>query len=674
MSEERARGPATPAGKLVSLGFTALAAVIAGAAIGIVIGLRLANDDQTPGWQMGWIVAWLAVGVVDAVIGATLVTRYGHRRLGGCLIVIGGAALVLAVATQAQFATADGAESNWAVFVGAKDWAQPVAAGVLAALLPWELVRTNRRTSVEIIWWMTAVTIAATAVGYAVGFSHPLLTALEWLVALSATAATVRLIVLWWTHRMIDDPLPAVAAIGAAAAWLAVVPEQFEIGYQAPLGNSAAALFTVATLPLLVVAAVVNALRERPGRFQGVSHDVISWVLVSGAILVMYAGGVVGLSFVLGPLGLPGRDRSVFPLLATAAIIALVADPVRRRTRDAADRLVWGARDDPLEVVRGVVEHVGADSGDELLPALADSLRRDLRLDFVAIDVSDPNAEEGWRREAEFGPVTTYSRTVELDQHGEVVGRLIVGWEYGPMLRARDEHVLTALVGPLALAVGWVRLTADLRRSSVAIVSAREEERRRLWRDLHDGLGPALYSVSMGLRTQIRRIDRGDAEDTMQMRQAIERLAEDVDSISSDLRRIVRDLAPAALEQLGLVGAVEQFARGCESQIEIHTSLPTEPVKLPAAVELASYRIVTEAVTNVLRHARAGQCWLTISAGETVEIDIVDDGIGINGRAHDGFGIPSIQERAEELGGSADFRPNQPRGTHVHACLPTRLP
>src|SRR4029079_18456343 len=98
--------------------------------------------------------------------------------------------------------------------------------------LPWELVRTSRRTSVELIWWLTAATIGALAVGYAVGFAHPVLTALEWVVALSASAATTGLMVLWWKHRMVDDPLPVVAAIGAAAAWLAVVPELLEFGYQ----------------------------------------------------------------------------------------------------------------------------------------------------------------------------------------------------------------------------------------------------------------------------------------------------------------------------------------------------------------------------------------------------------------------------------------------------------
>ena len=102
--------------------------------------------------------------------------------------------------------------------------------------------------------------------------------------------------------------------------------------------------------------------------------------------------------------------------------------------------------------------------------------------------------------------------------------------------------------------------------------------------------------------------------------------------------------------------------------------MPTARIELPAAVELASYRIVTEALTNVLRHAHADRCWLTITAGETVDIDVIDDGVGINGHANGGYGTSTIRDRAKELGGSAEFRPNQPHGTHVHACLPTRLP
>jgi two-component system, NarL family, sensor kinase len=154
----------------------------------------------------------------------------------------------------------------------------------------------------------------------------------------------------------------------------------------------------------------------------------------------------------------------------------------------------------------------------------------------------------------------------------------------------------------------------------------------------------------------------------------LERLADEVDSVSSDVKRIVRDLVPTALDQLGLVGAVEQFARGCEDEIEMHLALPNDGIELPAAVEVATYRIVTEAVTNVLRHAHADRCWLTITAGNTIDIDVVDDGIGINGHSFEGVGLPSIRARAEELGGTVDFRANVPRGTHLHASLPAELP
>lgn len=670
MSQERARVPATPAGRAISFGATALAAAVGGAAIGIVVGLYANGENYTPPDKKPWLVAWLIIGVIDSVIGAALVTRYGHRRLGGCLIVLGGAALVAAVSTEAYYATLVDPASDWAVLAGAKDWAHPLAIGVLAALLPWELARTGRRTAIEVIWWMTAVLIGLVAVAEAAELGHPLSDAV-YLIALSATVATLRLVFLWWKGRAIsDDPLPLLVAGGALAAWLAVVPEQLEfLGIDPPGGDAAGALVLVATVPLLVVAAIVNALRDRPGRFHGVAHEVISWLLLSGATLVVYTVVVGGTAISIG------GDPPIATLIVTTAIIAILADPLRRRIKGAADRLVWGARDDPLEVVRGVVEHVGADSGDELLPALAESLQRDLRLDFVAIDVSDDSAPDGWRREAEFGPETTYTRTVELDQHDEVVGRLVVGWEYGPMLRARDEHVLTELIGPLGLAVGWVRLAADLRRTSVAVVSAREEERRRLRRDLHDGLGPALYGVSMGLRTALRQIVRSDADDALlPSRQLLERLADEVDSISTDVKRIVRDLVPTALDQLGLIGAVAQFARSCEDQIDVHVSLPSDAIELPAAVEVATYRIVTESMTNVLRHARAAQCWLTITAGTTIDIDIVDDGIGLNGHADDGVGLGSIRARAEELGGNVDIRANVPHGTHIHASLPAVLP
>jgi signal transduction histidine kinase len=662
---------AAPANGATNLGVVALAACTAVAAVSIVLWLRIDEPgDGSPG-HTWWVVAWLVVGSTDTIVGAGLVTRYGHRRLGGCLLVVGLSALLLAIATQASFAASVDGGAEWASVSGTRDWAGPIAGGVLAALIPWELLATRRTPRFELVWWTTATLIVVVAVGNAAagpsGAGIDPVDVPTWLLALSATAATGRLLVVWWWRRVdSEDPLAGWLAAGAAAAWLAVVPEWLEFGPEVPEGDTAGSLMLMATVPLLVVGAIVDAIRRRPGRFHGVAHEVIGWLVFAGAIVVVYTGVVAGFGVIIGQRG------PTWLVVAATGVLALIAEPARRRIRDAADRLVWGARDDPLEVVRGVVEQVGADSGDELLPALVSTLQRDLRLDSVAIDVRTPT---GWHRQASRGPATTYQRAVDLEQHGEVVGRLIVGWEYGPQLRARDEHVLAELVGPLGLAVGWVRLAADLRRSSLAIVSAREEERKRLRRDLHDGLGPALTGVSLGLRTTLRQLDRaeGGAHPSAPHR-LLEQAADEVDALVDEVKRIVRDLRPTALDQFGLVDAVVEFSRSLQGELEIELSMPKVPLDLPAAVEVATYRIVTEALTNVVRHARAVRCWLTISAGATVDIDVVDDGVGFDDAVNDGVGWTAMRERASELGGTVKVARHFPHGTHLHVELPAVLP
>jgi signal transduction histidine kinase len=209
----------------------------------------------------------------------------------------------------------------------------------------------------------------------------------------------------------------------------------------------------------------------------------------------------------------------------------------------------------------------------------------------------------------------------------------------------------------------------------VAIVSAREEERRRLRRDLHDGLGPSLTGVSLGLRSATHQLVRlADPVAVAPARQLLERVADEVDASVVELKRIVRDLRPTALDQLGLVDAVAEFARGLGDTVTVHLTLPAQPLALPAAVEVATYRIVTEAVTNVVRHARAASCWLTITAGRRVEIDVVDDGVGIAASTPRGVGLTAMHERAAELGGSVRLSAHRPRGTHVHVMLPAALP
>ena len=642
MSENGSISPAASAGRARSIEVARLLGLAGLVTIGVVLGVEVARTGSAE--QHWWLVAFLVVGLVDAVVGAALLTRFGHRRLAWCLLIGGAAAVavvVLATASSGYAATIRRA-AGWHGASDIDSWARPLATGVLVALVPWELAVRGRRRGFEVMWWTTAALVAATVVGEAAGAQSPGIDVVDiatWLVA------------------------------GSVVAWLAVVPERINIdGWGFRGSDVVGPLLLIATLPLLIVGVIVRAMRERAGRFQGVAHDVIGWLVLSAAIIAVYTGVVAGLGRFLGGNG------STWLLIATTGIIAIFVEPARHRVRGTVDRLVWGTRDDPLEVVRGVIDHVGADSDGELLPALVASLQRELRLDAVAIDVRTP---DGWHRVAASGPVTTYERVVELEQRDEVVGRLVVGWEHGPYLRARDEHVLAELAGPVGLAVGWVRLATELRRSGVAIASTREEERRRLRRDLHDGLGPALTGVSLGLRTTLRQLERTtDPAIGVTSRQLLTRVADEVDALVIEVKRIVRDLRPTALDQLGLVDAVGEFTRTIGDDLEFHLTMPNPPIELPAVVEVAIYRIVTEAVTNVVRHARAAHCWLTISTGSTgstVDIDVVDDGIGVIDGGPVGVGWTAMRERATELGGSVQVTPHQPHGTHVHVRLPAVL-
>lgn len=635
--------------------------------VGAVVAVRLANKSPGPAGQDAWLVAWLVVGLVDAVAGAVLVTRLGYRRLSACLLVIGAAAVVLVV-WETRPVSIRGPSRLGLADPGS--WALPLATGVLVALVPWELTANHRSRRSEIVWWTTAVLVAAMAVGEAAGLSRAGLDPVDvvtWLVVMSATAATIHLFLVWRrTGSTGGEPLLGWLVAGSIVAWLAVTPERLDVGMWDFPGNDAVGpALLLATLPLLVVGVLVRAMRERPGRFHGVAHDVIGWLVLSGALLAVYTLLVAGVGHALGGRG------STRLLVAATVVVAVSVEPLRRRVRHAVDRMVWGARDDPLAVVREVVEHVGTDTGDELLPRLVERLCRELRLDSVAIDV---RTADGWRRAAAIGPPTTYVRTVPLEQHGEAVGRLIVGWEHGPHLRDRDRRVLDEIAGPLALAVGWVGLTNDLRRASVAMVSAREEERRRLRRDLHDGLGPSLTGVSLGVRTAIRRLERTSDPSSADAVALLTRTADEVDALVAEVKRIARDLRPTALDQLGLVHAIEAFTRTFDDRLTFHLRFPAEGVDLPAAVEVAVYRIVTEAVTNVVRHADATQCWLSLAAAADVEVDVSDDGIGVADDVPVGVGWTAMRERAIELGGQLQVSRRHPHGTRVRVRIPVSVP
>jgi signal transduction histidine kinase len=209
---------------------------------------------------------------------------------------------------------------------------------------------------------------------------------------------------------------------------------------------------------------------------------------------------------------------------------------------------------------------------------------------------------------------------------------------------------------------------SELRRSRESLVSAREEERRRLRRDLHDGVGPQLAALMLELETASELVS-----ENLEASALMAKLSERTGEIVSDVRRSAHALRPPALDELGLVGALQDGAMQYGSAgLHVSVESPEELSQLPAAVEVACYRIVQEALTNVVRHARASHCSIRIRLEEAraLSIEVEDDGRGIRDEDRAGVGMMSMRERTEELGGRCTVRRLEGGGTLVEAYLP----
>lgn len=205
-------------------------------------------------------------------------------------------------------------------------------------------------------------------------------------------------------------------------------------------------------------------------------------------------------------------------------------------------------------------------------------------------------------------------------------------------------------------------MAAALQQSREAIVSAREEERRRLRRELHDGLGSALAGIALTL--QAAHNTGGPQADEL-----VEGAREQTEVAVADVRRMVRGLRPPVLEDLGLAAALRAHADRLRP-LEVQLELPEPVMTLPAAVELALYRIATAALTNVVRHAHARRCRVSLRTdGDEVALAITDDGHGLAAGAAPGVGLRSMRERAAELGGRVDLASSPSGGLAVEVRL-----
>ena len=212
---------------------------------------------------------------------------------------------------------------------------------------------------------------------------------------------------------------------------------------------------------------------------------------------------------------------------------------------------------------------------------------------------------------------------------------------------------------------------AMLREQFAQATAVQEEERQRIARELHDGLVPALAGLSIRLHTAGKRLER----DQHPAAEEIKELSEQAQSSSRDIRRLIHDLRPVALDELGLVPALRQHFARCEREHGMAVDfVADEGERLPAPVETALFRIVQEAVNNVLRHAHAQQVCVTLGRkADHVELCVVDDGLGFDiqlPRSGRHIGLWSMRERVEQLGGQFEVRSAPGQGTALTALIP----
>jgi len=422
-----------------------------------------------------------------------------------------------------------------------------------------------------------------------------------------------------------------------------------------------------AGLVAIPAAVAVGVLRYRLLGVEVVIRRTLQFAVLTLLVVAVYAAATAAMS-ALVPDGTGSR-------VAAAAAVALVLLPLRDRLQAWVDRLVYGARRDPLGAIRQVGASVSAVSADPL-PAVVGSVAAAVRASFVAITGADGTvlAETG----AETGARLAYPLTVA----GQQVGELVICPARGESaVAAADARVITALVAPVAAIVHATQLTRRLAAAHERTLAAHEralaaaqQERSRIRRDLHDGLGPSLSGVALGLEAAQAALPA----DPQTAATLTARMRTEIGGAVEDVRRIIDELRPVALEDAGLVQALRERAASLAARspsgmiIQVHVAEPMPD--LPGPVETAAFRIAEEAMTNVVRHARARCCEVRLEAGDALVLSVADDGVGLPGQPRpDGIGLTSMRQRAADLGGQCTIGPAEPSGVIVRARLPLEV-
>lgn len=348
-------------------------------------------------------------------------------------------------------------------------------------------------------------------------------------------------------------------------------------------------------------------------------------------------------------------------IIGLAVIMLLAVELLSARLHRFVDWLLYGQRSDPAAATARLARPIADGDDAHILEALLEALAATLRLSYVSVNIHEPASVTDVGED-----VGSATLAVPIRRAGRELGVLRAGRRGQPLDR-RDERLLEAAAAQVGLVLHTRFLAEEVRDAREELISGIEEERRRLRREIHDGVGPTLAGIALGVESAERALD----QDPARARRLLTSMRTDVVGLVAEVRHVVDGLRPALLDELGLVGSLQQLANSMEERTNVRVTVESgDLVALPAAVEVAAYRIAAESLTNLARHAAPRRAWLRLGTADAVLLlEIADDGCGGAAERPGGTGLHSMRQRAEDVGGTLQVF-SDAGGTTVRAQLP----
>lgn len=633
-------------------------------------------------------LTWLAGPVTFYLVGVAVYLRGGDWRLSIRLLGIGGVCgLAGMFGYGVQAASLDGAEDGW-LLAGAFGYQLACMVGIVLmsrsmAQLPDTRYRYGyERVAVRATWAVPLLSVLIFLAGPTAYLDHapfldglrPVpspLPALSWLAEPVAVAYqyywlvmlvgislfVVRVVRMEPAERRMLRVVLIVLVVLAAELVLAALAYRW-LAEPVPASQLVNGFIGLLQVVAILVAVALVGIRQGVIRVS----PTVRRTLVYGMIWTLIAGSYLGLAAAFG-LAATARLPVGFAVFATV-LATIVLEPVRRRVNHLAERLVFGRRISGYELLvrlGGTLEH--AYHAHELADQLAAGLRDGLGLEWAQVRLDDHVATAG---------VVTAAAAVERPvRHGDIeLGALVCGPKLDGGLAPSDLELVETLARQAGLALHHAKQAAELDASRARIVQAQDSERRRIERDLHDGVQQELVALvaKLGLaRSMLHR-------DVERSGDLLGELQGEAVRIVEELRELAHGIHPSVLSDEGLVAAVESSARRMPIPVAVSTSDGLRDARFAIEVEESAFYFVAESLTNVLKHARATRVAINLAATNgSLLVEVRDNGSGLPSAVRTGSGLTNLRDRIEAVGGSLRAGNGTTGGTTLSAELPSAM-